>query len=640
MIARRRALAAAIGSLCVVLAGAGPASAHAVLLESSPTSGETLTSPPSEVVLRFSESVDPRLSSIAVTDLEGSSRSVGKAGSVAATELRIDVRRMDRGIMLTTWRAFSRVDGHVTVGSFAFGVNEDPAAVVIDEPVAPAPTAFSVLGRWAFLAGLTLILGAVALALAGGGSMPGWLAVGAGVAMVGLAAVGHQQRVDAGAPSAIFLGTSIGRALLWRGAGLLVVLGSALLARQTSRRVLMSGSLVAPSLAGMAAIAVVGVHVASGHAGAFGARDVIAQVLHVVAVGVWAGALLPIAIRLRREGSGAAPLVERFSRWALPAVVVVVATGTLRSVREIGGLDGFSSGYGRIVLAKIVTLLIVIGLAAANRRRFLPRAATDATRLTRLVGVETVLVAAMLAGTGLLANLAPPVQPSTSVAAVGMRAEGVSFAGDIRATLSVTPGLPGPNTLEVLIADPRSGNPILGATVSLRVRFRGRPGGAPLDVPLEAGNAGRYATSSTAFVRPGPYEVTVLVQDDAGSSQVLLSLGTVVPQDLTTIAGDPLVTQVTFTDESTVQLYLDPGATGVNEIHATYFDKSGRERSDVSGFAIVASNAAGARPLAPRVFSSGHAVASATLEPGLWRIDASVETSDGQVLSAWFETRL
>ncbi|MGO2537261.1 MAG: copper resistance D family protein, partial [Brachybacterium tyrofermentans] len=111
----------------------------------------------------------------------------------------------------------------------------------------------------------------------------------------------------------------------------------------------------------------------AGHAGASldHTNAVNAMALHLVAVSVWAGGLLVIAlIAPRLEDAQLATTVRRFSPWALAAVASLAVSGVLSAVIRLSGWsDLLTTGYGRVVLVKAVGLLVLAGIGAAQRRR-------------------------------------------------------------------------------------------------------------------------------------------------------------------------------------------------------------------------------------------------------------------------------
>ena len=105
--------------------------------------------------------------------------------------------------------------------------------------------------------------------------------------------------------------------------------------------------------AGLAALAAVGVHVSAGHAAAGDStRESIAfQWTHVAAVGVWIGGLVALLLGVRGAPSEAkAAAVRRFSTVAAAGLVIVVATGIVRAVEQLGSWSElWTTGYGRAV---------------------------------------------------------------------------------------------------------------------------------------------------------------------------------------------------------------------------------------------------------------------------------------------------
>ena len=106
-----------------------------------------------------------------------------------------------------------------------------------------------------------------------------------------------------------------------------------------------------------------------------------ADILHVLAAGSWIGGLFFVLIAERRErrrtGRGNALLAEvlpLYSQVALIAGAVLIGTGALSSWFHVASLDAMvSTRYGRILLAKIGLVLVVLILGAVNWRVLTPR---------------------------------------------------------------------------------------------------------------------------------------------------------------------------------------------------------------------------------------------------------------------------
>ena len=106
--------------LFTALLGAHAAQAHAFLDHASPLVGSTVASPPHEVTLTFSQSLEPAFSTVTVTGPNGARVDAGKA-EVSGNTMRIGIKAGGPGTYRVRWRALS-VDTHSTQGSFSFQV--------------------------------------------------------------------------------------------------------------------------------------------------------------------------------------------------------------------------------------------------------------------------------------------------------------------------------------------------------------------------------------------------------------------------------------------------------------------------------------------------------------------------------------
>lgn len=104
-----------------------------------------------------------------------------------------------------------------------------------------------------------------------------------------------------------------------------------------------------------------------------------ADVLHLLAVGVWPAGLLPLALRLRELRGGAEPertvaLVRRFSAVSLITVAVLAATGFANSWVLVGSWANLlEKPYGQWLLAKIILFGVAVGIGAVNLLWLRPR---------------------------------------------------------------------------------------------------------------------------------------------------------------------------------------------------------------------------------------------------------------------------
>jgi putative copper export protein/mono/diheme cytochrome c family protein len=290
------------------------------------------------------------------------------------------------------------------------------------------------LARWLHLvSSIFLAGGASLLLLAGPSDRPtarrweSWILTACGALVLlalvtGLVAVVHQTAVLEGSAAAALRPAAVARMLLqtqggtvWLlRAGLLVLLATFLTVRAELRdradwRAL-RGQVV---LLGVVALGLVA---AAGHAAAVepgAASALAADVIHLVAGGVWVGGLPALALLLwlagRRAGADARPYAvlaaRRFSRVALALVGALLVSGlwsTWVQVASVAGLLG--TRHGRLLLVKLVAFAAMLVLAALGRR-VIPALAGDAAtvgrpamrRLSSFVAAEVALALLVLA---------------------------------------------------------------------------------------------------------------------------------------------------------------------------------------------------------------------------------------------------
>jgi putative copper resistance protein D len=107
-----------------------------------------------------------------------------------------------------------------------------------------------------------------------------------------------------------------------------------------------------------------------------------ADILHLLAAGVWPAGLLPLFLLLRKSRGIATPtdwlsmaqLVRRFSAISLAAVSLLTVTGLVNSWFLVGSVSNlFAEPYGRWLLAKIIFFSIALAIASMNLLRLKPR---------------------------------------------------------------------------------------------------------------------------------------------------------------------------------------------------------------------------------------------------------------------------
>jgi copper transport protein len=536
------------------LAATAPAAgAHALLRGSDPPAGASLEQPPRAVRLTFTEAPDPALSSVQVLDTGGRPVQAGRAGVVPGRplELQAPVGKLADGTYAVSWRAVSRVDGHVTRGSFAFSVGAAtggavPAASPAAGPAAAAPSVLALAGRWGLYWGLALLLGGAAAGLLVlGGRLPAaarpLLGAGLGLAAAGLAAVVLAERSAVGVPFGVLVASGPGRALLREAValGLVAVAVGALLVRPRSRAAL--------AAVGLATIVAMGAHAAGGHAaGQSGLRaaNLGVQWAHLAAVGAWIGGLAWLLAGLRDRGRDEqVAAVLRFSRLAAVAVAVVAATGLARAVDELGSPQRLlATGFGRTLLAKAALVAVLLAVAASNRYRNVPALAAGSgtlATLRRAVRGELAVAAAVLLAAALLSELPPAAfatTPAASPAAApaAVTVSGNDYATSVRLTLTVTPGLAGPNTFTVRLADYDTKAPVDAKRVALGFALPARPDLGSSTLQLGQVGNGLWRGRGSVLSLRGRWQVTALVLAAGGAVTIPLQVQTRTPPELLT----------------------------------------------------------------------------------------------------------
>jgi hypothetical protein len=224
---------------------------------------------------------------------------------------------------------------------------------------------------------------------------------------------------------------------------------------------------------------------------------------------------------------------------------------------------------------------------------------------------------------------------------------GSDFGTSIRVTLTVSPDIAGFDTFTLDASDYDTGAPISGGAVTLRFALPARPtvGGSRLDLPEVA--AGRYEATSGNMSLAGVWDVTATISHGDTSVEVPMQLATAIPDqrvDVQTTAGLPTIYTVHLDAGGTLQVYADPGTTGRNEVHATFFDATGTEAAVTSAtFRIGSDDAAAAQPavdLMPRILEPGHFVADTDLASGTHRLVITGSPPDGRYLAALIDLRI
>ncbi|HEV3390155.1 MAG TPA: copper resistance CopC family protein, partial [Solirubrobacteraceae bacterium] len=111
-------------AILLLLAIASSASAHAVLLSSTPAWEAVVGAAPRAVTLRYDEDVVPRYARVTVVAPGG--KDVAGSPQVTGSAVTVPVRTDRAGSYTVRWRMVASDDGHVTDGAFSFGLRAKP----------------------------------------------------------------------------------------------------------------------------------------------------------------------------------------------------------------------------------------------------------------------------------------------------------------------------------------------------------------------------------------------------------------------------------------------------------------------------------------------------------------------------------
>ena len=445
----------ALGAGLVLLA-AYPTGAwgHAAFLDSNPAPGTRLPSGPAQVTLDFSEPLNESLSTASLIDVTTGATVATQRSISGQRELVLQPQaRLQKGAYRVDWHTVSTLDGHALEGSLGFGVQVTPGFG--EGSVEQSPLARDGWLRIALRGGMYALLfffagGVIDAAFLAPRRRPqewlvppelaaplerdgldpvavaerpwhrtvsaGWLALAAAIAV----AVAEAADASGG------LGLSgLSDYLLSNGAGL---------ARVGTVASLALGVLFAHRLPRAAAawLAVAfGTIAFSGHANSADPRALALTTdwIHLLAAAVWVGGIaqlaltwLPLIKRLGQEARSAVmrSVLARFGRVALPAFLVVVASGLTNALIQLGQLQAlWQTSYGRVLAVKIALVGLIALASYAHALRLRPRILTanphPETKLERrhwrLLSVEPWLGAGVvLAVAALVAFPLPPRQ--------------------------------------------------------------------------------------------------------------------------------------------------------------------------------------------------------------------------------------
>ena len=205
------------------------------------------------------------------------------------------------------------------------------------------------------------------------------------------------------------LGTGLGPALLLRTVGLTVL---AVGARRRIRDGLASGPDPWKLLGALVAITSFQF---VGHTASAAPPVVVrsADLVHALAASVWVGGLVGLRVTARSgDPTDRAVTIGRFSTWATWAVAGVTGAGVALAWVNLPTIAAsWQTGYGRLLLAKLALVGLLLLMGAHNHFNLVPRVVAGdvgaATDLRQIVRRELAVVAVVVVLTALLVNTSP-----------------------------------------------------------------------------------------------------------------------------------------------------------------------------------------------------------------------------------------
>ncbi|OGZ45758.1 MAG: hypothetical protein A3C84_00590 [Candidatus Ryanbacteria bacterium RIFCSPHIGHO2_02_FULL_48_12] len=428
--------------------------AHATPISYDPGAASILDEIPKEVIIHFSERIEPKASSIKIFGPNGADGGAGPAvlSSSDNRVLRAPVRDAGKGSYTASWQVVSADDGHFTKGAFTFSVGyESQSDLVVGTEVAYSSFWSDALLIWIELFGQALLFaGLVFLGLIRhskqlapfGDLVPSyrrlrWVFIaGALLVVVGTCfyvlkqayALRELQHIDWLAALTAFSSTVSGTYALWRGVlggiFLLIFLGRWRAVVAASKATYIEYALFIVVL-GMALLRARVSHAAASHL--WPEFSILVNGIHLLAKNFWVGGALISSLLFfdGRIGSRWLALVAKCSQYISIAFGIAAVSGAYIIWLHLKGLANVLTtdwGYQFLVLSTLAVLLLCVRLynqfvgwrAAA---RLSSAGAVDEPRASDAVharmrigyGIEALVGVMMLFATSFIIITTPPL---------------------------------------------------------------------------------------------------------------------------------------------------------------------------------------------------------------------------------------
>lgn len=536
--------------IIVVLLGAAPVYAHAGLVKSDPRPGSTLETAPREIVLQFSEDLDPAFTRVRLFDSTNQlvTQDIGAIDPQNPRVWRLTPGELPKGSYSAIWRARSATDGHITEGSVPFGVGIAVASAALipppgtPEPATAAPPIGGAVIRWLSLLAATLMLGGLPFALliwrpAYRQATPALhhadttmttsirrLILGGGGLLIvaSLLSLIEQAVLAADVPLAQVFGMPLVQ-FLGSYSGLLIVarIGLALAVMALTLRLPSPGTGARwPWLTamGMGAALLLTFSLGSHGAAEGSALAIMLDWLHIAATIVWIGGLVPLASTIWRARRGKdqtlslGVLIPRFSTLALVCVALLGGSGLYSYFQHVGNprliLD---TTYGRALALKLALFVLLISFGAWNLLVLSPGLRKTNTSLARSfwrsIAAELAIGMLVLAAVGAMTSVAPSKTAWAEQEKLGEIRYTSAPGVDLR--IQVAPAQIGDNEFAVDVHDKRAG--AAPPEVLLRFSMQGMEMGQ-VETTLPASDNGRYLTRGNYLSMGGRWNIEVILR--------------------------------------------------------------------------------------------------------------------------------
>ena len=485
-------------ALVLLLSNVSSANAHGYIVRSTPTDRSVLARAPNQVQIWFSESIEREFSTIEVFNQSGEKVDLDDGGVDSRNSAKLVVGLpgdLPAGAYLVKMRPVFTSDGHAVSDTLVFWVGEQVGEV---DAQAASDTALPLEAMWRILLtlSLTVLLGTIAVyalvmrpawkndrwAL---GKLPPrvmrrlrllmWVALLTANVVNVVALLQVSMNLFETDLVTVFrdelwnialVGTNFGDVWQFRASLLALMLFIQIVGAQQARNRpesthvlwLVNGALAALTLSTMSFIS----HAAGSPI--WSEVSVLVDYVHLLAVAVWIGGLIAVALVIRpalapldpsARGVALLALLRRFSLLAVVAVSLITTTGIYSALVNVPRVSELGdSTYGLTLLSKIVLIIPLLALGGLHHIAAFPHKMAGKidifSRFPASLRLEVLFALVVIFVAGWLPATPPPVPPQ-SRGEIETSTQTRSVEGyDV--TLTVNPGAVGSNAYDVRIA--------------------------------------------------------------------------------------------------------------------------------------------------------------------------------------------